>query len=179
MANCWGADQQEDKRLNGSILTGKPADAPVVWVEDMSKVIEYFFEPSDNRARVIEEMNGVCQRGDLFKTNSLLDLVDITYMGLTLSKNGEKILSGAPLVSVGFPTGNNFLSIIFTTDFSKKWTINIEKLREIFPNLTVGDVSPFFSAFLVLQREIKDGKTPNNGMLVSNEVMAQISLFPH
>lgn len=145
----------------------------------MSKVIEYFFEPSDNRARVIEEINRVYQRGDLFETNSMLDLIDITYMGLNLSKNGEQIFADAPLVSVGFPTAHNVFAITFATDFPAKWTINIEKLKEVFPNLTVSDVSPVLSAFLILQRQIKDGKTPNNAMLVSDGKMAQIYLFPH
>ena len=109
----------------------------------------------------------------MFKTNSLLNLVDYTYSSMKLSKIGSQILYGANLGSVGFPTANNFLAMTFIAcDFNENWKLNEEKLQEYFPSVR------FITDCFDISTQ-NEGKLPNQ-LYVFNpgNCMVQFQLYP-
>lgn len=157
----------------GKILTGEAAVNSVVCVKDITRLIEFFIEPSESRNKVISGIVEKSEGGALFKTNSLLKLVDLTFQ-MKLSQSGREVLNGAEIGSVGFPTSDQHIGLTFIAkSFADKWTLNVERLKELFPTVKQGNM------LQIPQLIQRDGQLPNN-LMVSPEggFMIQFMLFP-
>jgi len=163
----------EPKLVYGPILTGEPTINTNTWVKDITRFIEFFFDPSEDRAKVIRGINLVNTKGNLFATNSLLDLTDNTF-SLKLSKASRDVLTGAEVGSVGFPTGDQVVAMtLIAKSFSDAWKLNLDKLKELFPMVKFGNMNNIKD---LIQR---DGQLPNNLLVTpGGNFNIQFILFP-